>query len=82
MTGPFAATGIQLNGHRMTKRLLTQWTAEGRPHTVAIHTLGGIYTTKGDGVYTSTDAVYDTVGDFWRDVGRLYQGSALMWESN
>ena len=82
MIGPLTAAGIQLNGHRMTRRLLRQWTEEGRPHTVAIHTLGGIYTSKGDGVYASTEQAFNSVEEFWRYIGRYYQGRALMWESH
>lgn len=81
MTGPFAAAGIQLNGYRLTKRQLTKWTNEGTPHTVALHTLGGIYTSNGDGVYRSTEFQWNSVDEFWQKAARSKQGRAIMWES-
>ena len=77
MTGPFEALGIELKGYRVTKKKLKEWTDNRIPHTVLLFANGGVFNSKGDGIYESTHFKYDTLGGFWK-FARDYK-RAVMW---
>jgi len=78
MKTPFKNIGIDLKGYRLTKKQLQAWIDTQTPHVVAVHSYGGIYTSKGDGVYESIDEIFHSLEDFWKHVRSNKQ--AIMWE--
>ena len=78
MIPPFKALGIELKGHWLSKRKLTEWTKHNTPHTVLLYAKGGVFTSKGDGIYESTDMRFESLDEFWQHARNFK--SAVMWE--
>lgn len=62
---PLASCGIQLKGFKLTKRHLLHWEKSNTSHLVFLYTQGGIFTSKGDGIYESYEREFETVEAFW-----------------
>lgn len=75
---PFKSLGIDLQGHRLTKRQLKKWERSNTPHIVPLFSNGGIFTSEGDGAYESTEYKFDSVEEFWK-FARAYK-NILIWE--
>jgi len=77
MTLPFASLGIHLSSCKVTKKQLKEWTDSRKPHIVVLFSLGGIFTSEGDGVYTSFKYKFDTTEEFWQFARQHRQGATM-----
>lgn len=75
--GPLASIGIDMSGCKITKRQITQWTNSKIPHVVFLYSLGGVFTSEGDGVYTSWQKQFNSIEEFWK-FARDYRSSGIM----
>ena len=78
MKAPLSSIGIDFGAQKITKRQLKKWTETGKPHIVILFSNGGIYASKGNGVYESTIDKHDTLESFWV-IARNYK-SGFMYE--
>lgn len=78
MNLPYKSLGIELNGYRLTKKQLNVWTSSNTTHVVPLFTGGGIFTSKGDGIYESSLIRFNSVDEFW-DYAKKYK-NIVMWE--
>lgn len=74
---PLASCGINLKGFKLTKRQLLAWEKTNTSHLVFLYTMGGIFTTKGDGIYESNAMKFDSTEAFWI-FARDYKQRAIM----
>lgn len=65
MTLPLASLGIYQKSLKVTKKQLVEWTESKTAHVVVLFTLGGIFTTDGDGVYKSFRFQFNSTEEFW-----------------
>lgn len=77
---PFASLGINLTGYRVTKSRLREWTKSKSPHTAFLHSNGGVFNSKGDGVYESVDHKFNDLESFWKYARKHKNG--VMWRAN
>lgn len=75
--GPLASIGIDVTGYKITKRQLLQWTDSKISHTVFLYSLGGVFTSQGDGVYKSWQKQFDSTEEFWK-FARDFRSSGIM----
>ena len=79
MTLPFESLGIELKGYRLTKKQLIAWTSTNTSHVVPLYTNGGVFTSKGDGVYESAVARFNSLDEFWNYAKQFK--NIVMWRS-
>lgn len=75
--GPFAVSGIELKGYRLTKKQLKAWAESSTPHLVLLYTMGGVFTSNGDGTYESHERKFDSMESFWLFARDFRQGAVM-----
>lgn len=77
MTLPLASLGIYQPSLNVTKKQLISWTKTNTPHVVVLFTLGGIFTSDGDGIYRSFKFQFNSTEEFWLFARNHKQGSSM-----